>query len=219
MPNIFIPVLGRSWSDHFTLNGWSSIQDQIDDGYLYYLQPTGEDGYVEFVHDFGSLITSSTLITLSYSLTQIDGNVTVTPLLSTSTDGSSWTDHASGATRVYASNFRYVKVRLDGVPDDLSSIARVQDLRVLLSTKEGTLSGVATTDGSGTVAVDITGEFIDVSAINLTPKYNASYGIVAVYDFVDAANPTTFSIYTYRADTGAAVGSIEVRYTVRGVKA
>jgi len=219
MPNIYIPVLGRSWSSHFTDHGWSTIQDQIDDGYPYYLQPTGLDGFVEFVHDFGSLITSSTLITLSYSLTQIDGNVTVTPLLSTSTDGSSWTDHASGATRVYASNFRYVKVRLDGEPDDLSSIARVQDLRVLLSTKEGTISGVATTSGGGSVTVDITGEFIDVSAITLTSKYNASYGIVAVYDFVDAANPTQFTIYTYRADTGAPVGSIDVSYNIKGVKA
>jgi hypothetical protein len=219
MPNIFIPVLGRSWESHFTDNGWSTIQDQIDDGYLYYLQPTGQDGFVEFVHDFGSLITSSTLITLSYSLAQIDGNVTVTPLLSTSTDNSTWTDHASGSTRVYASNFRYVKVRLDGVPDDLSSIARIQDLRILLSTKEGTVSGTGTTGGGGSVTVDITGEFIDVTSINPSPKYNASFGVVIVYDFVDAPNPTSITFYTYRADTGAAVGGIDFSYTIRGVKA
>lgn len=219
MTNIFIPVLGRSWSNHFSDNGWSSIQDQIDDGYPYYLQPTGIDGYVEFEHDFGSLISSSTLITLSYGLTQIDGNVDITFTISTSTDGTSWTAHTSGVTRVYVSNFRYVKVRIDGVPDDAASLAKITDLRVLLSTKEGNISGVATTGGGGSVTVDITGEFIDVSAITLTPKYSASYGIVAVYDFTDTTNPTQFTIYTYRADTGAAVGTIEVSYNVKGVKA
>lgn len=214
----FFPIAGETWATHFESRGWTTIQDQIDDGYPKYAQPTATDGELQLVHDFGALVSASTLITLSYQKMDVAGTVTVTPRIHTSTDGTTWTSHTSGETRVYANNFQYVKVELDAVAADDTSFCWVKDVRVLLTTKEGTISGTATTDGSGFVTVDITGEFIDVNSITLTPKYNASYSVVAVYDFTDVANPTGFDIYTYRGDTGAALGGVEVSYLLKGVK-
>lgn len=215
----YMPIKGETIQQHFDNNGWPSIQAQIDAGYNYFLQPCAISARVEMVKDFVVLASSSTLITLSFSKVDIAGSVTLTPTLMTSADNTTWTTHTVGATRVYANNFRYVKIRLDALGADDLSFCRIQDVRVFLTTKEETISGMATTDGSGQVTVDITGQFIGVSGISHSAEYNPSYPVDINYEFADVPNPTSITFHSFRGDTGAVVGGASFSYIIKGVRA
>ncbi|CAB4220328.1 Fibronectin type III [uncultured Caudovirales phage] len=217
--SILLPTSHETWTDHFSAHGWTSISAQISEDYLYLVHPTDTTASIEVVHDFGATV-SSTLITLSYLTTILSGAVAITPTISVSLNGSTWVASASGLLRVFAQNVRYVKILLSAVASTDKGLALVDNLSVALNVKEGTLAGSGTTAASGAtlgrLAIDITGEFSDVISVAVTAGYNSGFGVVAVYDLLDAANPTTFTVYTYRADTGAAVGGIPFSYNLRG---
>lgn len=217
---LLLPISAETWSDHFSLRSWDDIQEQVTAGYTYLVHPTDKGGTAEVVHDFGATINSATIVDLTYLTETLAGSVTITPQIHTSTNGTTYTSHTSGAKRIYATSVRYVKVTWTASASTDKGLATISNATISLSVKEGTVSGQATTGNAspnvGKVAVDITGQFADVISITITPKYSASYPILAVYDFVDQANPTGFTIYTYRADTGVLVGDIPVSYNIRG---
>ena len=127
--------------------------------------------------------------------------------------GDAWTDYA-GVYEAYASNFRYAKYRLDFATAN-HGIMDIISCAVKLEMKQKTFEGTATclsTDSGGT-PVDITGKFSDVSSIQVTPLSTSS--VVAVYDFLDAPNPTTFKILLFNS-SGARVGGT-ASYILRGV--
>jgi hypothetical protein len=281
------PVSNETWDQHFNLRSWTTVQAQIDAGYLYLIVPNDLNGSVELVHDFGAVINSSTIVDLTFVTATLAGTVSVVPQLFTSLNGTTYTTHTAGQTRVYATSVRYVKAKWTATATNDKGLATISNPIVSLNVKEGTFSGTGTTGAGdtqagtitvalnatavtgvgtnftaalvgerihnsagvlvGTVAsvqsttgltlaagalvavtagawkinfgkafVDITGQFADVISITVTPKYSASYPIIAVYDFVDQSNPTSFTVYTYRADTGVLVPSISFGYTLRG---
>jgi len=55
--------------------------------------------------------------------------------------------------------------------------------------------------------------FVDVESIQVTPKGTGA--VNAVYDFVDAPNPTDFSVYLF--DSAGARVSGDFSWTTRGV--
>lgn len=120
-------ISGETWEEHFTNNGWSSPQDQINAGYAYYLQPTADYGYWEKTVDLGTVIEAS-LISLSFVQEDQVGTPTITVELSYSEDNVSYVTEES--SRVYATNFRYVKVKImkGTLPDESGAAMGVLDL-------------------------------------------------------------------------------------------
>jgi hypothetical protein len=100
---------GETWEEHFLRNGWTTPQDQIDDGYDYYLQPSAAFGYYEKLIDFGAEVDASII---KFLFTQLDfgGTNDFEVFISYSDDGVTYTE-AEGQ-QVYAQTFRYVKVRI-----------------------------------------------------------------------------------------------------------
>lgn len=214
--SLVFPVVSETYEDHFLDNGWTTPQDQIDDNYPLFIEPAAASATMVYTYDYGALFTDSTLVTASWSESAIEGSVTVDCMLSFSTDNVSWTDYAS-TTAIYVSNFRYVKITLTATAADTRSLKRLQNLNVRAAAKKKSDMGVVTANSgdSGGTTVTLNESFVDVESIVLTPKYNASYPVIAVYDFTDAPNPTTFKVLCYRSDTGARVTN-EVRWEVRG---
>ncbi len=211
--NLLAPVnTTETFQGHFTAHSWTTPQNQIDAGYPVYTQPASATGrYVEIV-DYGATIPN-TRVSLALTKTAIVGDVTITPTLSTSLDGTTWTDYA-GVYEVYAVNFRYVKIALAFATSN-AGIVSITTSTLRLDVKLKTVQGMATvaaTDSGGTV-VDITGQFLDVHSINLTPQGTTS--ATALYDFVDAANPTQFKILLFNTSGTRINGTVS--WTLRGV--
>lgn len=101
----------RTWEDHFLISGWTTPQDQIDDGFPIYIQPTRDYGRWEKTHDLGVTL-NNVLIHLIYTREDIVTSVTVTPKIAYSTDGVSYTEEADVST-VLAAAVRYIRIRLD----------------------------------------------------------------------------------------------------------
>lgn len=210
----------ETFAEHFTSRGWSSPQDQIDAGYDRFLVGKTTGSYEEKV-DYGTTIPS-TSITMSPTTAFSDGVVTTTPTISVSPDDAAYTDFA-GVFSAYSTAFRYVKYLLEfsaahdgtGLATDTSNLIGLNPLTYTLDVKIKTTQGVVTAasgDAGGT-SVDITGIFIDVQAITLTPLSTTAKH--PTYDFTDAPNPTSFSVYLW--DAAGARASGDVSYTVRGV--
>lgn len=203
----------ETFQQHFTSHSYTSPQDQVNAGFPYYPQPAPASGtYVETI-DYGASIASSK-ISLTLTRETIVGNVTVTPTIQTSPDNSTWTTYA-GVYECFGTNFRYVKITLAFSTSD-SGFVRVTGTMVRLDVKLKTYSGTgaAVAGDSGGTAVDITGQFIDVSSITVTPQGTTS--ITGLYDFTDIPNPTSFKVLLFNTTTGARVSG-SFSFTVRGV--
>lgn len=186
----------ETWSSHFTSRSWTKIQDQIDAGFEYYLQPSSASGYYEEVIDYGAVL-SGTRIVASLTSTIIDGEPTITPTISIrETSTSDWIDY-EGLSEVYATGFRYIKVRYDFTTTDGNDTLQIDALNVRLDAKlknDGGNGYANSSDTTGT-QVNFNVEFIDVSSITVTPSGTSA--AVAVYDFVNVTNPTGFKVYLY----------------------
>lgn len=109
---IFGPVdATETWATHFTSHAWTTPQDQINAGYAQFAQPAlTAGGYYEEDFDTGTTIDAA-LISLSASSELIAGSPTITYDISYRlTTGDAWTT-VTGVTDVYATNFRYIKVK------------------------------------------------------------------------------------------------------------
>jgi hypothetical protein len=210
----------ETWATHFTNRSWTSIADQIAAGYTFYPVGRLSGQYVETI-DYGATV-ASTRITMTVTSLQLAGSTTITPTIETSPNGSTWTSLGNVYTAV-GTSFRYVRYTLafsathagSGGASDTTALLQITKLNFRLDAKQKTTRGMVSavsTDVGGTV-VDITGQFIDVTAIDVsalgtTPLY-------VVYDFVDAPNPTQFKVLVFNS-SGTRV-SATVSYTVSGV--
>lgn len=202
----------ETFDQHFLARSWATTQAQIDAGYPYFLQPGVATGAYTEIIDYGATLPS-TKITLSITRVTVAGNVTVTPTISTSLDGELWINNP-GVYEIYATDFRYVKIRLDFASAD-GGFLKITGSQVRLDVKMKTLQGkvaAVSTDAGGT-AVDITGKFIDIQSLTVSP--NGTTPSFAIADFVDTANPTSFKVLLY--NTAGTRISGTVSYTIRGV--
>jgi len=99
----------ETWSEHFTSNGWTTIQDIIDEGFIFFIEPAVEAGYWQQTIDYGAVVGSA-LINCSYSRIDYHGTVSLRVFIAYSLDGSSWTEQE--ASQVYGTNFQFVRIRL-----------------------------------------------------------------------------------------------------------
>ena len=220
---LYAPITAEEWQEHFSNHSWLTPQDQIDAGYPVYAEPTPATASAVFVWDTGAMIYSGTLITAAYLQTQEAGTVTITPKISYSADGLSWTDGPSGSVQVYGSGFQYVKLELDFAGTDDKSISSVQNISLTLSVKQKKASGMATFHTAdmprGTLVnfSDVGASFIDVSSLQITAqKTGGATALIPIYDFVDVANPTGFRVIIYNG-SGTPVDNVPFSWEASGV--
>lgn len=216
---IILPIVDESWEQHFINNGWSTIQDQIDDGYPIYAQPSNPTSVFQQVYDFVATVDTAK-VDVTYLELPIDGSVTHTWTISYSLDGSTWTDFPANQMSGFASNFRYVKILIESEADDGTALTEIDNIRIKLSVKEITDGGIAvasSADANGT-EVPFNKEFVDVRSITISPEHQASYPRISFsYDFADVANPTeSMKVRLYDDATGNRISG-NFSWQLRGI--
>lgn len=204
----------ETWESHFTSRSWTTPQDQINAGYPVYAMPSAATGSYEETIDYGTVLASAK-ITASLSYVTAAGAVTVTPTLSVrklNTDP--WTDYA-GLSSVFVTDFRYVKVKFDFATSGGDDFITITGLNIKFDVKLKNDAGTATANSgdSGGTTVNFNVTFVDVESITVTPKGTAAR--IAVYDFVDAPNPTSFKVLLF--DTAGTRVTGDVSWSVKGI--
>lgn len=151
--DLVAPVLTeQTYSQHFTENGWTTPQEQIDAGYPIFIQPANTvESVSTWIYDFGETIDSCRIV-LQYLAEWAAGSGDVTIDIGYSLDGISWTEEDTTST--VGENFRYVKIEITVAGDDDTSVARISNVRLRLEVTTTTDSGVVYADagdGSGTL--------------------------------------------------------------------
>lgn len=186
----------ETWQDHFSIRSWTTLQDQIDAGYPLYALPSLNTGsYVE-EFDYGAVL-SGTKITSTLTSQAIYGSTTIAPTLSVKTaSGDPYTDYANQDS-IYATGFRYVKVSYNFTGAGNNDLLSITGLNIRLDVKLRTDVGTGTANAgdAGGTTVNFNIAFIDVEAIVVTPSGTDAY--IAVYDFVDVPNPTSFKVLLF----------------------
>lgn len=203
-----------SYQDHFINNSWSTPQDQINAGYPNWVQPTTNSASYEEVIDYGSTIAASKVSIVPTLITGF-GTPVLAYTISVSNTSSTgpWTNYA-GVTEVYATNFRYIKIKIDMTGSGADDLAAISSLVTKLDVKQKDDFGSATCNSAdaGGTTITFTRSFNAVTSITLTPKgTTARYGI---YDFAGGSNPTSFKALLY--DSAGARVSGDVSWTARG---
>lgn len=204
----------ETWAQHFTTRGWNTPQDQINAGFPIYALPSATSATYEEQVDYGTVI-AGTKITAALTSQVASGAITVIPRISVrrlSTDA--WTDF-SGVSEVYTTDFRYIKVRYDFASsggDDLLTISSL-NIRLDAKLKNDFGSGTANASDVGGTVVNFNTAFVDVQAISVTPA--TTNAVLAVYDFVDAPNPTSFKVLLFNTSGTRVSGAFS--WSARGV--
>lgn len=204
----------ETWQDHFSSRNWGTPQVQIDAGYPYYGTPTVSSSYYEEEVDYGTVVPGSK-ITLTPTIRVFSGGMTITPTISIKKlVGDSWTDYA-GVSSVYATDFRYIKVRYDFSSTAGTDLLEMSSLNIRLDVKlrNDFGKGTAAAADSGGTDVSFNVDFIDVEAISVTPLTTSA--VIAVYDFVDTPNPTGFKVLLFDTNGARVDGSFS--WSARGV--
>lgn len=197
------PLLGQivgvntteTWQSHFTSRGWTTPQNQINAGFPYYLQPSQTSAsYVEEL-DHGAVLIGSK-VSLALTSQNIAGSTTITPTISLRGTTGDWVVYP-GVSEVFGSNFRYVRARYDFASaggDDLLVLSKL-NIRLDAKLRNDAGKGTANAGDVGGTTVTFGYAFVDVESISVTALSTAPR--IAVYDFVDAPNPTSFKVLLY----------------------
>lgn len=205
----------ESWEAHFVNRGWTTIAQQLDAGFNFYAEPGATDGYVETVIDFGVAFPSTALL-LDFDSQVLDGALTFEPKLSWSADNVTFTAPVSGASAL-ATSCRYVKIRIDFNGTTNRSLGFIKNVRLRASVKLETDQGMVTANSgdSGGTTVNFNLPFLDIESI--TVSVSSTSDDKAVYDFVDAPNPTSMKVLAFNG-AGSRVTKT-VSWVARGVVA
>ena len=206
----------ETYQTHFTTVGSTTPQDQINSGYPLWLQPTAvaTTGSYQEVFDYGLVLVSS-LISVTVNSTIVSGNPTLATDIEVrklSTDA--WTMIGVGVLQALGSDFRYVRFTVRMLKDDRADLVSVSKINVRLNTKlrADAGSGAAVSTDAGGTQVNFDYDFVDVSAITITPL--STTFVVAVYDFVDTPYPTGFKVLLFNSAGTRVSGSFS--WTARG---
>lgn len=204
---------GETWDEWFTENGWTSLQDAIDDGFDSWLLPTSNNiGFVEFKIDYGVTFASS-FISMTWLEEALQGTVVVTPSISVSADDAIYTEYP-GANQLFATNFRYVIYRFELRGTTIDSIVRLYDIHTTISLKieEETGSITANSGDAGGTTVTFVKDFLDIQDIQVS--VNSTTVAIPIYDFTDVPNPTSMKVLVFDAN-GTRITK-PVNYRIRG---
>lgn len=189
---VLIPVkTTETWTQHYVNNSWTTPAQQIAAGYPIFIQPSAASGYYEETFDYGTVLGSSQ-VTIDYQGTTLDDVVTLRTDIAVSDDNVTFAN-SENVSSIFATNFRYVKVRFT-VTSDTVGLYLLNNLSTVLDAKlindAGTVSAVST-DTNGTI-VNFNKEFIDIQSINVSPSGTTL--LTPVYNFQDAVLIGTYSV-------------------------
>jgi sulfur carrier protein ThiS len=188
---LFLPVnTTETWTTHFTSRSWAGPSAQVAAGYPIFIQPGTSSGFYEEIFDCGTILASSQ-ITLNSVETDVAGSTTSVTTMSISTDGITYS--IIPARNAFATNFRFIKVRIEVSQNSLGSIRKISDLRIRLDSKQKSEANYVTVPEAGKI-VNFDSEFIDVQSIILTPAGTSTASIISVYDFKDTVITGTYSV-------------------------
>jgi sulfur carrier protein ThiS len=197
---LFLPVSKvETWTQHFTSRTWAGPSAQVAAGYPVFIQPGVSSGFYEEIFDAGTIIASSQ-ITLNSIETDVVGSTTSSTVIYVSTDGVTYS--IIGSRSGFATNFRYIKIRIEVSQNTVGSIRKIGDLRVRLDTKQKSESDYVTVPVAGKL-VNFDSEFIDVQSIILTASGSSTSPIISVYDFKDIVITGTYSVVSNVATINA----------------
>ena len=151
--------------------------------------------YVEEI-DYGTVL-GGTRVTATLTSTSIAGTTSITPKLSVrATTGDPWIDYAN-SSEIFATNFRYIKVTYDFSSSGNNDLHVLSALNVRLDVKQKSDfgKGTANSGDTGGTTVNFNATFTDVDSISVTPLTTSA--VIAVYDFVDTPNPTSFKLLLF----------------------
>lgn len=200
----------KTWETHFTSQGWNTIQDQINAGYPYYIQPTVANGYYEEKFDFVNIYNDVTIV-VGFSSFQLIGTTLFGTEISYSTDDITYTPFAPGPA-VLASSIRYVKVRWTFTNVNDLDLGFITGLKVSISTQLTLDSGAGVaiaTDLNGTL-IPLNKVFLGVNSVTMTS--DTVQPVTLVFDEVTG---TSFKVFAYDA-AGNRV-TCNFNWKVRGV--
>lgn len=190
--------------EKFTALGATTVQDLIDAGYTYFLEPSLFSGAYERVMDYGATIGGCS-IKLSVTVESLSGSaLTVWPTISTSPDNVTYTDYED-MYQVFAGTFRYVKIRLEfnGASGDIG-IIRNMTVKLDVKLKDDSGNGAISVAADGKV-VRFNKDYMDISAIGVNGR--GSTFALGIADFVDSYGYTiggcTTTLLKLRAGDGA----------------
>lgn len=180
----------ESFSGHFTTRSWNTPTDQINAGFPVYIQPGTSSGYYEEVFDYGTTLGSSQ-ITVSLSGVNIAGSPNISVTISSSLNGSTYTSFPAG-TSAFATNFRYIKVRVSATQVTSGNIYSISGLVVRLDAKQKTDSGssVLTIGGAHAQGSVIADYYTWTAGMTMPPSGYTLYGTAAESAIITAVGPS-----------------------------
>jgi predicted phage tail protein len=189
---------------------WQSPNDQVVDGYVIYETPSLLTASYTEIYDHGTTL-SAMKITVTPNLELITGTVTPSCTISTSLDGTNWTDYIN-TLQAFATNFRYVKYLLEFTAIDNNSLLKVKGINLRMDSKLKTA-----TDSINCLAPILGASFTQVgSLITVTASGVWSTGQYITLDFVSGtpfgSSAIGASYNIYRISTGG-TGSFQVQAT------
>jgi hypothetical protein len=127
--------------------------------------------------------------------------------ISTSDDNINFTDYPD-TTSVFATNFRYFKIKVDVSSTDNDDLYKITGIEVILDAKLKNDAGTVTADASdaGGTQVDFNIAFLDITALEATPR--GTTPITAVIDFADVPNPTGFKVFLFDGSGNRVSGDV-----------
>ena len=230
--NLFVNVdTTRTYQEHFIGTG-SGGSPQYPNWNSYganaiYGLPSATSGFYQEILDYGTTLAGTKIVS-TLTGTHEAGSTSITPQISISTDNSSYTDYTGVATtssssthNAFGTSFRYVKFRYDFASAGNDDLLKITAFNMRLETKQKTDSGSGTasaSDSGGTTvnfSTSVGGGtyFVDVVSITVTPK-GSSAPVIAIYDFTDTPNPTSFKVLLY--NTSGTRVSGDFSWTARG---
>lgn len=212
---LLLPVnTAETWAQHFANNGYATPQDQITAGKPLYIEPnTTTASYTEAI-DYGTTLPATT-ISVTLNSTPVAGSVVASCQIQYSNTSASgpWTDGPAGATSCLATNFRWVRVVYSFTAAAGTNLLQINALNVKLAVKNRSDSGVGTvTDATNGLVVNFGYAFIDADSPMVQPQ--GATPLIAVVDFTDTPNPTSFRVYLYTMAGVKTTGSFS--WLVRG---
>lgn len=203
----------ETWSDHFSTNGWTTIQDQIDDGYPLYIQPVPLTASYEEVFDFGAIFTN-TVVSVSYLSNIISGSVILSFELEFSDDNVTYTSPVTGLVN-FVESVRYVRVTVNFAAADDTSLMEFYEFHVTLNVHREIDSGrdiAVSSDTDGTEFL-FNKAFKDVDSITLTT--DTTEPVIAIYEFDDIPDPVSFFVKAF--DSSGKRITYPISWKARGI--
>lgn len=214
---LLLPVnTTETWSSHFTSHSWTSIQDAINAGNTYYLEPSQTGAtYTEDI-DYGSTLPATSIV-VTLNSTLLHGAVSASCQIQYKLNwGDAWTNAPAGATSIIAVNFRYVRITYTFTAAAGANLLRVNGLNIKLSMKQRSDGGSATS-AIGGVSISFGYAFISadtpVVQANGLDSFSKPYQVAVIYS--GGLNPTGFSVRIFDS-AGTEKSGVLFSWSVKG---